>query len=119
MYYRLPLTEDKRQVMTADAVIDGAAVRVRFEMRYLAGAGQWVISMWDNSNGEMWVNMIPLICSRGAVNDLLRPFRHKREGRGIGSLIVLPGLDQPEAEDPGEGNLGEYMVIYGDTYEAV
>ena len=119
MYYKLPLTEDPRQVMTADVMIDGTALHVRFEVRYLSAIDQWVLSLWDNSNGEQWVNMIPLICSHGAVNDLFQPFRHKRDGNGIGSLMVLPGMDQPESDDPWEGNLTEFMVIYGDRYEGV
>ena len=39
-----------------------------------------MISILDDSSGELLINQIPLICSYGEVNDLLQPFRHIREG---------------------------------------
>ena len=80
MYYILPLTEDPRQVFTLDLTIDGDPFHARVEIRYLPAPDCWVISVWDNSSGELLINQIPLICSYGQVNDLLLPFRHLRDG---------------------------------------
>ncbi len=89
MYSILPITNDPRQVFTLDMEIDGEPFHTRVEIRYLPAPDCWVISLWDNSSGELLVNQIPLVCSYGEVNDLLRPFRHLREGQGMGSLFVI------------------------------
>ena len=116
MYWMLPLTEDPRQVFTLDLQIDGAAFHARVEIRYLTAPDVWVISVWDNSSGELLVNQIPLICSYGQVNDLFRPFRHLRQGQGMGSLFVLRNTDEPKTQDPAKGNLTEFRVLFGDTW---
>ena len=80
MYYVLPLTEDPRQVFTMDLTIDGDPFHARVEIRYLPAPVCWVVSIWDDSSGDLLINQIPLICSYGEVNDLLRPFRYIRDG---------------------------------------
>ncbi len=116
MYWMLPLTEDSRQVFTLDLQIDGVAFHARVEIRYLTAPDVWVISVWDNSSGELLVNQIPLICSYGLVNDLFWPFRHLRQGQGMGSLFVLRNTDEPSTPNPSKGNLTEFQVLWGDTY---
>ena len=117
MYYILPLTEDPRQIFTLDMTIDGEPFHARAEIRYLPAPDCWVISIWDNSSGELLVNQIPLVCSYGEVNDLLRPFRHLREGRGLGSLFVIRDTDEPSTTDPAKGNLTEFRVLWGRTID--
>ena len=116
MYWILPLTEDPRQVFTLDMQIDGVAFHARIEIRYLAVPEIWVISVWDNSSGELLINQNPLVCSYGQVNDLFQPFRHLRNGQGMGSLFVIRNTDDPSTPDPAEGNLTEFRVLMGDTY---
>ena len=118
MYCIFPLTEDPRQVFTADLMIDGENFHSRVEVRYLPAPDCWMISVWDNSTGEMMINQIPLICSYGEVNDLFLPFRHLRNGLGLGSLIVMKNVDEPRTPDPSAGNLTEFRIIFGDTYGA-
>ena len=113
MYWILPLTNDPRQVFTLDLQIDGVAFHARVEIRYLTAPDVWVISVWDNSSGELLVNQIPLICSYGQVNDLFRPFRHLRQGQGMGSLFVIRNMDEPGTPDPTKGNLTEFQVLWG------
>ena len=117
--YILPFTNDPRQVMTLDLTIDGEGFHARIEVRFLSAPGVWVISVWDNSNGELLINQIPLICSYGFVNDLAAPFRHLRDGKGIGSLFVIRAVDEPSTTDPGEGNLTEFKVLFGDKLDNV
>ena len=116
MHYVLPLTEDPRQVFTLDLQIDGVSFHARVEVRYLTAPDVWVLSVRDNSSGELLVNQIPLVCSYGEVNDLFLPFRHLREGQGMGSLFVIRNTDEPSTPDPAEGNLTEFLVLFGDTY---
>ena len=113
--YLLPLTADPWQVMTLDMRIDGEDFHAQIEIRYLPAPHQWYVSLWDHSAGELLVNMIPLICSRGEVNDLLLPFRHLRDGKGLGSLICLKGTGEPSTPDPAAGNLTEFWLVWGDT----
>ena len=117
-YLRFPLTNDPWQVSTVDVPVDGLSVHARTEIRFLPGAGQWVFSLRDQATGALLVNQIPLVCSYGEVNDLFLPFRHLREGRGLGSLILLRSADGASAPDPGEGNLTDFILLIGDTYES-
>ena len=116
-FFILPLTNDPRQVMTLDLSIDGEGFHARIEVRFLPAPGIWVISVWDDSTGELLINQIPLICSYGFVNDLANPFHHLRDGKGIGSLFVIRAVDDPSTTDPGENNLTEFKILFGDTYE--
>ena len=115
MYYLLPLTEDPRQIFTLDLEIDGDPFHARVEIRYLPAPDCWVISIWDDSSGELMINQIPLICSYGQVNDLLLPFRHLREGRGMGSLFVIRDTDETSTPNPAKGNLTEYRALWGNS----
>lgn len=114
MYYILPLTEDPCQVFTLDLSLDSVSLHARVEIRYLFASNCWVLSIWDNSSGKLLINQIPLICSYGEINDLFQPFRHLREGQGIGSLFVIRGVDEPSTPDPAEGNLTEFRILWGD-----
>ena len=115
--YYLPLTSDPWQVLTMDLSIDGEEFHAQVEIRYLPAPDQWYVSIWDHSCSELLVNMIPLICSYGEPNDLLRPFRYLRGGKGLGSLFCLRGTDEPITPDPSEKNLTDFQVIWGDTYD--
>ena len=113
--YLLSLTLDPWQVMTLDVVIDGEEFHAQVEIRYLPAPDQWVVSIWDHSSSELLVNMIPLVCSYGEVNDLLVPFRFLRGGKGLGSLICLRGTDEPSTQDPTGTNLNEFQLLWGDS----
>ena len=115
MYYILPITNAPRQVFTLDLEIDGEPFHARTEIRYLPAPDCWVISIWDNSSGELLINQVPLVCSYGQVNDLLRPFRYLRDGRGSGSLFVIRDTDEPSTPNPAEGNLTAFRILFGDT----
>ena len=117
MYYLLPLTNDPYQVFTLDLTIDEVSFHARVGIRYLPAPGCWVISVWDDSSGEFLVNQIPLACSYGEINDLFRPFRHLRNGQGMGSLFVIRNTDEPSTPDPSEGNLTQFRVLWGRTID--
>ena len=112
--YILPVTVDPWQVFTTDVSLDGEDFHAQIGIRYLRAPDKWFVSIWDHSGSELLVNMIPLICSYGEPNDLLRPFRYLRNGKGIGSLFCIRGSDLPSTPDPAEGNLTEFQVIWGD-----
>ena len=114
--YVLPLTSDPWQVMTVDVCLDGVDFHAQVEVRYLPAADQWFVSIWDHAGGELLVNQIPLICSSEGLNDLLRPFRHLRGGKGLGSLFCIRGTEETSTEDPANGNINEYHLIWSDTY---
>ena len=114
-YTELPRTDDPRQVFPLDVAPDGRPLHARIELRYLSAPDRWVISVWDDASSELLVNGIPLVCSYNELNDLFLPFRHIRDGAGIGSLFVIRDTDEPSAADPAKGNLTEFSVLYGDT----
>ena len=115
--YVIPLTMDSWQVFTMDVVLDGEAFHAQVEIRYLPAPDQWFVSIWDHSCGELLVNMIPLICSYSEPNDLLLPFRHLRDGKGLGSLFCFRGVDNPATQDPAGDNLIDFQLIWSDTYD--
>ena len=112
--YLLPLSDDPRQVMTLNVTLDGQPMQAQVEIRYLPAPDQWFFSLRDHATGEMLVNMIPLICSRGEVNDLLLPFRHLRQGKGVGSLICLRAGEETAKPDPAWESLREFELIWSD-----
>lgn len=97
-----------------DVVIDGTELHAQVEIRYMPAPDQWFVSIWDHSNSELLVNMIPLICSYGEPNDLLYPFRHLRGGKGLGSLFCLRGSEEPTTSDPAEGDITAFRLFWGD-----
>ena len=113
--YYLPLTSDPWQVFTMDLTIDGEEFHAQVEIRYLPAPDQWFLSIWDHSTSELLVNMIPVICSYGEVNDLLLPFRHVRGGKGLGTLFCYRGPAKIDSPDPTEENLTDYVIVWGDT----
>ena len=113
--YLLPLTADPWQVCTLDVTIGGEAFQAQVEIRYLPAPDRWFVSVWDHASGELLVNMIPLICSRGEKNDLLAPFRHLRDGRGVGSMLCLRGTNEPSTPDPAGSNLTDFQVLFADS----
>ena len=114
--YMLPLVSDPWQICTLDLTIDDEDFHAQVELRYLPAPDQWVVSIWDHASSELLVNMIPLVCSYGEVNDLLAPFRFLRNGKGLGSLICLRGTDEPSTTDPVGNNLNEFQLLWSDTY---
>ena len=114
-YTVLPRTNDPQQVFTVDLTVDGMALHARVELRYLSAPDRWVISVRDNASSMLLVNQIPLVCSYGELNDLFLPFRHLRDGAGLGSLFVLRDTDEPSSADPAKDNLTEFVMLWGDT----
>ena len=116
-YTILPLTQDERQCFTLTVSLNGVSFYARVEVRYLPAPDCWVLSIWDQSTGDLLVNMIPLICSYEQINDLLAPFGFLRSGQGLGSLFVLRNVDHPSTSDPAGRNLSEFQILWGDRYE--
>ena len=100
--------------MTLDLSAGGEPFHAQIELRYLPAPDQWFFSLRDHGTGELLVNMIPLICSRGEMNDLLEPFRHLREGKGAGCLLCLRGTEEPSTPDPAGGNMTEFRLLFLD-----
>ena len=117
MYWILPLNSSPRQVFTLALSPDGAPLNARVEVRYLPAPEEWVLSLWDADTDTLLVSGIPLIASHGTLNDLLKPFGHLRNGKGLGSLFCLRAVDAPASPDPKEKNLEEFQVLWGDTVE--
>ena len=116
-YTILPLTQDTRQSFTLTLSINGESFYARMEVRYLPASDCWVLSIWNQATGELLINMIPLICSYGRINDLLALFSFLRNGQGLGSLFVLRNVDHPSTPDPARNNISEFQVLWGDTYQ--
>ena len=117
-YYILPVTGDPWQVFYLPASPDGHAFEARVELRYFPLPDKWILSISDTITGQVYVNQIPVICSYGQVNDLLRPFRHLFRGNGIGSLFCLKAVEKPTTQDPSEKNWDEFQLLWGNQWPA-
>ena len=116
-YTFLPLTEDPWQAFTLDLEINGEPFHAQVEIRYMPAVDRWFLSIWDHSSGEQLINQIPIVCSYGQINDLLVPYGYLRGGVGLGSLFCLRNTDSPSTTDPAKGNLTQFQILWGDTYE--
>ena len=116
-YSVLSLTNDPWQIFTADITIDGEPFHAQLEVRWLPAASRWFLSVWDHAAGELLVNQIPLVCSYGPLNDLMFPFRHIRDGKGLGSLFCLRCADSTVFADPGKDDLEDFQILFGDTFD--
>ena len=92
-YVIFQTTEEPYQVFYLPASPDGHAFSAKVEIRFLPGAGCWVVSIADAITGQVYVPFVPVRCSYGEINDLLFPFRLLFQGSGIGSMFCLkPGV---------------------------
>ena len=117
-YHILPVSSEPRHVFLLDLSPDGFPLHARVELRYLPAPDFWVFSIWNDATGEQLISQIPLRCSYGRINDLLAPFRYLRQGRGLGSLFVLKNTDIPDTPDPSSDNLSQFLILWGDTFNA-
>ena len=116
-YLELPVSSDPYQVMYLSIAPDGNAFLARVELRFLPATGRWFFSISDAMTGESYVNQIPVVCSHGVLNDLMAPFRWRFQGAGLGSIFCLKAVEHPGSPDPGEDNLGEFRLIWGDRWK--
>ena len=116
-YLIIPTTDQPCQVLYLPASPDGTAFQAKLELRFLPATGLWFISISDAVSGTLYVNQIPLICSYETLNDLLFPFRWLFQGSGIGSLFCVKAVDVPASTDPGEKNLNEFLLLWGDQWK--
>ena len=116
-YLELPVTDEPCQVQLLPVSPDGAAFTAKVELRYLSAPDLWFLSISDAATGELLVNRIPLIASVLFPNDLFFPFRHLFLGNGIGSFFCLRGAEGTAGPNPGEENLSEFRLVWGDRYD--
>ncbi len=114
-YTVLPLTNEHSQAFALDAAPDGIPLQAWVEVVYLRGIDRWVLSLRDLAGGELLVNRIPLLTGESTSDDLLFPFRHLRQGQGLGSMFCLKGVPRPGSPDPSADNLTDFRILWGDT----
>ena len=100
-YSVLPLTNDPYQVFTTDVAPDGTPLHARIEIRYLAAAGRWVVSIFDHAAATLLANQVPLAVSAGFLLDL------KKAGK---TLIVSTHNDELAH------TLADRLVVIGDDH---
>ena len=110
----LSTTNEPLQTLRLALSPGGEPLQARIDLRYLRGIDRWVLSIWDEATGELLVNQIPLLASEKAPDDLLLPFRHLRQGKGLGSLYCLKAVDRPATAHPSGKNLTEFCVLFTD-----
>ena len=107
-----PETLYQRQTFNID--VGSESKRITFELRYLFKPGKWYFSFYDAQSSEPLCTYVPLVASYGQINDLLEPFGYK----DIGHMACIPAVDEPSSQDPGQYNLSEFRLIWGDSFAA-
>ena len=115
-YVIFQTADEPYQVFYLPAAPDGHAFSAKVELRFLPGAGCWVVSIADAITGQVYVPFVPVRCSYGEINDLLFPFRFLFQGKGIGSMFCLRNTERLSSVDPERENLREFLILWGDRY---
>lgn len=102
--------EYKDQILTCSVQPDGRQVQLRLRLRYVEVVDKYFCTIWDTSTGECLLSNFPIVASYENVNDLLGQFGYMR----IGTMSCLSRVDQNTTQDPSNGTLGEYEILWGD-----
>lgn len=110
--FLLPTFPDSlNQIQTIQVPLSGGTRSLRVQLRFHEAPALWFLSLWDSVSGDLLVNSIPVRSSDGAINDLLKPFRHLN----LGSLCCFPHTDGKAGKDPGKDDLTDYDILWSDT----
>lgn len=110
----LPLDADsKYQSITFNATIGEKALRLRADFRYMEYTEKWYVSVYDAQTGEPYCLYVPVVASTVEINDLTELFEYK----GFGHFLCAANIDNPSTEDPNADTIGEFTVVWGDSFE--
>lgn len=114
MVYKIDVNPEERyQIIALTLPYKKKAIRVRFELRYLNETGLWYVSLTNLQTGEVCCTYVPLIASyNGVINNLLEPYGYK----DMGCLACIPLVERPSSVDPGLDNLGEFEIVWGESF---
>ena len=111
--FLLPIFPDSlNQIQTLQVPLSGGTRSLRVQLRFLEAPALWFLSVWDSVSGDLLVNSIPVRNSDGAINDLLKPFRHLK----LGSLCCFPHVEDKAGNDPGKDDLMDYDLIWTERF---
>lgn len=106
-------TSVKDQTFTLAMNPNGNSVLLKVRLIYREYVKKWFATISDTTTGENLLTNFPLVSSeKENLNDLLKQIAYKR----IGSIICFPVIDQTSTQDPEEHNLGEFEVLWGDSF---
>lgn len=108
-YCRIPLTCQSQSVQTFKLTLEGGKrnINIKLMLRYMDLYDTWIAAIYDNSTGDLLVDMMPLVCG---VN-LLGQYRHL----SIGEAYIVPVSDTLLMQ-PDNKTLGTtFVLIWGDA----
>lgn len=108
-----PSGENTFQGLNVDLPIGDDVKRVSIELLYMEKIETWVMSLFDLQTSEVFFRSVPLLASRGSLNNLWEPFSHK----GIGQFYCIPKTESTTTENPSKDNLNEFYLIWSDGLE--
>lgn len=108
-YCRITLTCQTQSVQTFKLTLDGGKrnINIKLVLRYMDLYDTWIAAIYDNSTGDLLVDMMPLVCG---VN-LLGQYIHL----SIGEAYIVPVSDTLIMQ-PDNKTLGTtFVLIWGDA----
>lgn len=105
----LPTFADSlNQIQALQVPLSTGTRSLHVHLRFHEAPALWFLSVRDSITGNLLVNSVPVRTSDGAVNDLLKPFRHHQ----LGSLCCFARSEGAAAKDPGKNDLTDYNLIW-------
>ena len=87
-------------------------ITLKFNVRWNEFAGYWNLTITSMSTGEILLDSIPMVTGEGILTiDLLRKHEHLE----IGRAYLVEAVDHPESEYPGETNMNEFALVWGNN----
>ena len=110
MYQQIPLTSEPNQEFEVTLQIDGENKNYKFNVRWNRVASYWVITITDQSTGEIVLDSVPLVSGGDVTSDIL--LAHYSLKLGAGYLMSI--VDTPNSDSPNMTNLGEDFALIWD-----
>lgn len=110
MYQQIPLTSEPNQEFEVTLKIGEENKSFKFTASWNRVANYWVISITNQSTGEMMLDSIPLVCGGDVTSDVLLAHLSLQ----LGAAYLVNSVDTPGSENPNYNNLGTEFVLVWD-----
>lgn len=109
----IPLNAAPNQTFSVNLQVDGAALTLKFGIRWNEMAGYWVMSV-SNSVGTLLIDSLPLVTGWYPGANVLGQYGYLK----IGSCFIL-NQGNNDSDYPGRNDLGTSWVMLWDDTPAV
>ena len=111
---KIPVDKDALyQIFNFNANSGDVTIPLRVELRHLEYVNKWYLSVYNAQTGDPYCVYVPVVTSQDEMNNLMKPYEHKR----FGWFCCVASADKASTEDPQEDNITEFELYWGDSLE--